>query len=99
LTIDDEGNLLLAQWQNSKIEGKYFLFKPNAFDSSGYENQHTGMCQYGWMSNGILEGDNYLYDINGNIAKSKFSIDKILEKCYLFHKSKIAKCKGADDKI
>lgn len=29
LSIDDEGNVLLANWKNDKIHGKYFLFKPN----------------------------------------------------------------------
>ena len=40
------------------------------------------------MSNGVLDGENYLYDISGQIAKSIFLRDKIGEKCHIFSKSK-----------
>jgi hypothetical protein len=31
-----------------------------------------------------LEGDNYLYDISGQMAKSIFMRDKIMEKSHIF---------------
>lgn len=38
LTIDDEGNILLASWTQGKIEGKYFLFKSNIIGDSRMNN-------------------------------------------------------------
>ncbi len=84
ITYDDEGNVILAEWMNGKIQGDYFLYKPNTFEYSEYKGHHPGVCQYGSMSNGMLEGDNYLYDISGQMAKSIFMRDKIMEKSHIF---------------
>ncbi len=84
LSIDDEGNVLLANWKNDKIHGKYFLFKPNIIGQSRMENEYEGICQYGSMENGHLQGDNYLFHRKGVIVKGSFDKDAINEQCYLY---------------
>jgi hypothetical protein len=75
VTVDDEGHLLLAEWKNSRVEGKYFLFKP---EGAGEREQVVpgGVCMYGEMRKGSLEGDNYVYSINGTLARCNFAGDR-----------------------
>jgi len=53
ITIDDEGNVLIAKWKNNKINGKYFLFKPLGFNEQSRTRQ-SGICQFGFMNNSML---------------------------------------------
>jgi len=71
MTVDDDGNILIAEWKNSKVTGSYFLFKPSA-NNNPSASRNAGVVQFGSMVNNMLEGDNYLFDVNGSIAKSSF---------------------------
>ena len=41
------------------------------------------------MRNGNLEGENYVYNINGTLAKGLFEQNKIVGKCYIIHSNKL----------
>jgi len=45
----------------------------------------SGICQYGNMKDGNLEGENYIYNISGTIGKGTFFKNKLVGKCYLVH--------------
>jgi len=72
VTLDDEGNVLFAEWFNNKVNGKYFLFKSNLVEESNENFVCSGICQYGNMKDGNLEGENYIYNISGTIGKGTF---------------------------
>lgn len=72
ITVDDSGHLLIAEWRNNQIEGRYFLFKPNLIEETEKNSNYSAICQYGWMKGGNLSGENYIYNISGTLAKAFF---------------------------
>lgn len=76
----------MGQWKNNQIDGKYFLFKPNNFEQN---NQNNGLCQYGYMKNGQLDGDNYIYNSLGTLSKAEFTSNKQHGKGYIIHNNKL----------
>jgi hypothetical protein len=72
ITVDDYGHLIIAEWRNNQIDGRYFLFKPNLIDEGDHNNIYSAVCQYGFMKAGNLEGENYVYNISGTLARGEF---------------------------
>jgi hypothetical protein len=79
MTIDDVGHMLLAEWKSNKIEGMYFLFKSNIVEELDSTMACFGICQYGHIRSGLLEGDNYMYNISGSLMKGTFLRNKLVE--------------------
>lgn len=41
------------------------------------------------MKNGQLDGDNYIYNGYGTLAKAEFHSNKAVGKCYIVHSNKL----------
>jgi hypothetical protein len=55
VTVDDHGNVLIAEWSKGKVEGRYFLFNLNSSSfASTLDNIPIGVCQYGSMKSNVL---------------------------------------------
>lgn len=72
ITVDDYGNFLVGEWRNNQIDGRYFLFKPSLGEEGDKNATYSAICMYGAMKSGNLFGDNYVYNINGSLAKASF---------------------------
>ena len=47
------------------------MYKPNLVEGPQGKSS-SGICQYGTMREGVLQGDNYIYSINGTVVKAEF---------------------------
>jgi hypothetical protein len=85
LTIDSAGSIILAEWLNNKINGRYYIFTPSNSMMENKTNGSEGVCFYGHMKNNVLEGENYLLNINGVYAKGYFTQGKANGSFYLIY--------------